>query len=214
MNDSSPRVFSPLAARIYGVITIVAPLLLLGSTVAYLVDGEGINDGVLGGTVGVWSALAFVIAFAGILRLLEVRAPRAAPILAIFALAGFSGGIAFNLDAIFTALLGPDGNAAVDTAFDEGGNAIGLLAFQPWGWFAPLSLVLVGIFLWRTRTTAWWTGALMIVGGVLFLVSRAGEVDPLVPVGDVALILALVPVGWAILTRARSATTAPGSHTG
>lgn len=200
MIDSTQLTFSPLASRVYGVATILAPLLLMASTLAYIVEGEGINHGVLGGTIGVWSAFAFVIASVGILRQLEVRAPRAAPILTIFALTGFSAGIAFNVDAIFTASTGMD--AALDVVFEA--EPMAVLAFLPWGWFAPLSLVLVGSLLWRTRTTAWWTGALMVAGGVLFVASRPERINMLALVADGVLILALVPIGWAMLTGNRS----------
>lgn len=203
MDRNSAPVFSPLAARIFGIAVIAAPLLELASSVAYLVSGDGINEGVLGATIGVWAAFALVIAFVGILRLLERRAPRAAPILTLFTLTGLSAGIAVSMDVIFASLLGPELNPVVDARIDE--QPVAILALLPWIWFAPVSLVLVGIFLWRTRTTAWWTGALLIAGGILFVVSRMERIGPLALVTDAVLIAALVPIGWAILTHTRTA---------
>jgi hypothetical protein len=213
MGNNSPAVMSPLAARIYGVAAIVGPLLLAASTTAYILEGEEINRGVLGGTIGVWASFAMIIALVGVLRLLEVNRPRAAPILTIFALTGFAAGIAFSMDAIFAAIVGPDLDAALDAAIDEGSGAISILAYLPWGWFAPLSLILLGIFLWRSRTTTWWTGALLILGGVLFVVGQMERIGAIALAADVVLLLALAPIGWTLLTQARRAVTAgdPGT---
>lgn len=193
--------------RVYGVAAILAPLLLMASTIAYIVEGEAINHGTLGGVLGVWSSFALVIAFLGILRLLEPRAPRAASALTVLAATGFSAGVAFNVDAIFAAAAGPNAEGALNTAAES--NPVALLAFLPWGWFVPLSFILIGSFLWRTRTTAWWTGALMIVGGVLFVASRPERINMLALAADGALVLALVPIGWAMLTSRRADTTEP-----
>lgn len=201
----SDHTLSPFAARFYGVAVIVAPLLMLASTLAFITAGDGINQGVLGNTMGVWVAFTFATAMVGILRLLEPRAPRAAPILTAFTLAGFCGGVAINMDYLMAELGGPEFDAAINEAIDA--QPIAILALLPWGWFAPLSLILVGIFLWRTRTTAWWNGALLIAGGVLFVASRPESIEVLALVADGVLILALVPIGLSMLARGRSATS-------
>lgn len=199
MNDNGT--LTPFAARLYGVAVIVAPLLMLGSTIAYVFAGDGINEGVLGGTVGVWSSFAMAVAFVGILRLLEPRAPRAAPILTLLSVTAFCAGVAFNVQAMYLAGFGVD---FLTEAAEGSADGIGILAFLPWGWFAPLSMVLVGAFLWRTRTVSWWSGALLIVGGILFVTARPARIEAIAMVGDSALILAMVPIGWAMLTGARA----------
>lgn len=199
--------FTPLGARVFGLAAMAAPVLLLASTIAYIVEGEGINHGVLGGTIGVWSCFAFLIALVGVLRQLEARAPRAAPVLTILAITGFAAGVAFNIEAMITASAGPEAEAALDAAIEA--QPVAILALLPWGWFAPLSLILVGIFLWRTRTTAWWTCALLIAGGILFVASRPERINVLAMIADGVLILALVPIGWAMLTSARRPAEVP-----
>lgn len=209
MNDTTLGTLSPFSARVFGIAAIAAPLLLLASTVAFATDGEGINDGVLGGTIGVWSAFAMAVALVGVLRLLEPRAPRAAPILTALAVTAFSAGVAFNVQAMYLASFDVDFLAEASEGTVEGSDAIGMLAFLPWGWFVPLSLVLTGVFLWRTRTASWWSGALLIVGGVLFVTARPARIEVVAMLGDAALVLALAPIGWAMLTGARTrATTA------
>lgn len=213
MNDTTLGTLTPFSARVYGITAIAAPLLMLASTVAYTVEGEGINHGVLGGTIGVWSSFAMAIAFVGILRLLEPRAPLAAPILTVLTVTAFSAGVAFNVQAMYLASFGLDFLAEASEGSVEGTAAIGMLAFLPWGLFAPLSLVLTGIFLWRTRTVSWWSGALLIVGGVLFVTARPARIEVIAMIGDGALILALVPIGWAMLTGARTATPVQPART-
>jgi hypothetical protein len=138
MTDNS---LPPALARITGTAAAVAPILLLLSSVAFVTAGGGVNDGVLGGTIGVWSCLALAIASIGICRLAEPRAPRAAPIVNAVALTGFSAGIAFNVQAMFQGRYGEHFLADQDL---EGADLIGILAFLPWGWMAPLGFILMG----------------------------------------------------------------------
>jgi len=187
---------TPFSARLYGVVVIIAPFLLLASTIAYTTE-NGINNGVFGGTIGVWSCFTLSIALVGVMRLLEASAPRAAAVLTVLAIMAFSGGIGFNIQAISLALYGAE-SEIIETV--EGGDAIAILAFLPWGLFAPLTFVLSGFFLWRTRTVAWWTGALFIAGGILFVASRPERINELAIIADVAIIAALVPVGWAMVS--------------
>ncbi|WP_203335381.1 hypothetical protein [Nocardioides limicola] len=188
--------------RLFGGALILAPLLLLASTTAYVVAGEGVNHGVSGGVIGVWSCLAMILAMIGLLRILEPHAPRATPWLLVLAVCGFGGGIAFNLSAVFDAVFEEVHQiAAVDTLWEtEPGT---FFAYLPWGWFAPLSLLLVGILLWRTHAVPRWNAALLAVSGVTFVASRIERVDPLALASDALLIIALVPLGWALLTGAR-----------
>lgn len=202
MNDIQPPAMPRRMARVTGVATILAPLLLLLSTVAYVTQGEGVNQGMLGGVIGVWSIFALLIGFTGIIRLLEPRAPRFAPWLLVVSMIGFSAGVGFNVDAMFSTVGAPE--LAGTTA--EDGEAIGLLAFLPWGWFTPLAMVLVGAVLWRTRTVAWWSAALLILGGLTFISARPARIDALAIASDVVLVAALVPIGLAVLRSARSQT--------
>jgi hypothetical protein len=192
--------------RVYGIAMILAPLLFLASTIAFIVEGDGMNEGVLGGTIGVWSVFAILIAFLGLLRLMEPKAPRAAAILTVLACCGFPAGVAFSIDAILTGALSVEVNEAIDAGFDDA--PIAILAFIPWGWFGPLSFLLVGIMLWRTRAVPTWNGALLAATGVLFVVSRMERLDALAVVSDLVLLAALAPIGWRLLTSASPASAA------
>jgi hypothetical protein len=113
--------------------------------------------------------------------------------------------VAFNVQAIFLAASGQDLLLAIIEGPVEGPEAIAILAFLPWGWFAPITFVATGVLLWRTRATSRWQGALLVVAGVLFVASRPEQVTVLALIADAALIVALLPIGWAMLTAARPA---------
>jgi hypothetical protein len=197
---------SPYAARIHGTAMILAPLLLLASSVAYITAGEGINDGVLGGTFGVWCIFALAIGFVGLLRLLEPAAPRIAPVLLASVLIGCLAGVGFQTLAILTPIFGPEINVVLENL--EGSDTIALFAFFPWGLLLPLSLILTGIVLSRTPLVPRWSARLLVAGGLLFAASRPEKVDVLALIADATLIAALVPIGWTMLTSARAATPA------
>jgi glucan phosphoethanolaminetransferase (alkaline phosphatase superfamily) len=201
---------SPSAARIHGWAIMLAPLLLLASTVTFIYEG-GINNGVVGGTIGVWSTFAFAIGIAGIYRLLEPRAPRIAPVFMAIALIGFVGGAAFNIQAMYLAGYGNDLLTDITEGRLAGASTIGTFAFLPWGLLVPVTLVATGILLWRTRTVPTWSAALLVLGGVLFVASRPARIDPLALAADAVLVLALAPIGWSMMTRSRQATAVASS---
>jgi len=196
MNERPSPLPSP---RAYGLAAVAAPVLLLVSDVAYISAGGGINDGVLGGTIGVWSCFVFAFAFVGISRTLESAAPRAATVLLALAMPAWIAGAGFNVQAIHLGYFGED---FINTVSD-GSDLVGLLAFLPWGWFAPLTFVVAGVLVWRTRSFPSWSGGLLVLGGLLFISARPAGLDPLVMVADVTLVLALVPIGVALQAGAR-----------
>lgn len=193
------------APRLFGLAAVAAPLLFLISDVAYVTAGGGVNDGVLGGAIGVWSCLAFVVAWVGISRTLEGVAPRGAFVVLVIGLVGFTSGAGFNVDAIQRGFYG---ESFLNGASVEGSDAVGVLAFLPWGWCAPLSFLVAGVLVWRTRAHPTWNAVLLVLGGLAFLAGRPAAVDPVVIVADTLLVLAVVPLGLSMLS-----TPAPGVAT-
>jgi hypothetical protein len=203
MTESS---FPPMLARITAVAAMLGPFLLLLSSVAFVTAGDGVNDGVLGGTIGVWSCIALAIATIGICRLAEPHAPRAAPIVNAVALTGWVGGMSFNVTAMYAETYGTDFLNDPDL---EGADLIGVLAFLPWGWMAPLGFILMGWLLWRTKVVATWAAGLLALGGVMFVTGRPARIDAIVIATDVVLTVALVTVGLQLLRQASRPATAP-----
>lgn len=203
--DHAAAVLSPAAARIHGIALILGPVLLGASTVAFITVGDGINDGVLGGTLGVWACMAMTLGFVGLFRALEPVAPRAAPALMVLAVVSFVAGTGFSVLAIETAVSGGDYMAGGPA----GETLIAFFSLFPWGLFGPLMYVLTGILLWRTRAVPRWSAVLVALGGVLFVLSRPERIDVLAVVCDITLIAALAPVGRSMAFGGRTAAADP-----
>ena len=202
MSTLSLGSLTPFAARFTAVLAILGPLLLLASTVAFVTVGNGINNGVLGGTINVWSCIVFIPAFAGIYRLLEPARPRLAAWLTLVAAAAFVGGTGFGHGAIYEDALGSEALLAVDE------HPISLLALLPWGWMGPVTFALAGAFLWRAGVVPWWNGALLILGGVLFVTGRPARIDAIAIITDVVLLVALTAIAVRLFAAARAARPA------
>lgn len=192
MTTSAPEAPAPPRAQntlppTWPVAMILAPVLLLASTVAFLTVGGGINDGILGGVLTVWAVLAFALAFLGCARLLEPGMPRAARVLTFGAAALAVGGAGFGISAVHVEVLREDHGVDAVAALDA--HPLTWLALLPWGWFMPLTCILAGVFLWRGRLVPWWHGILFILGGVLFVTGRPAQIG-LVAVGTDLVLLA------------------------
>lgn len=187
---------APPLPRLFGVALISGTALMLVSTLLYVATGEGVNHGVVGGTVGIWSCFAMVLGYLGLARSFESPAPRASLVLTVLAVVGLMTGYGYNLEGIHLAHLGAD---IWSEPFDD---AIGYLAFDPWGLFLPLALLLTGFLVWRTRLYARWTAAPLVLGGLLFVPSREAGVDALAVVADLLLLAGLVPLGVSLIQPA------------
>lgn len=190
-----------LPTRAYGVAAIAGPILLLLSTVAFLIRGEGINNGIVGGTIVVWHSFAMIIAFLGIARMIEPRLPRAAIVLMLMAAPAFAAGVGFGVQGIDEEYHG--GSFFADSALETGTELFGFLALFPWGLLGPVCYVLAGILLWRIRFVPRWSAAAIVLGGILFVSARPARIDILALITDVTLVIGLIPVGLALLAAAR-----------
>jgi hypothetical protein len=194
--ETPPRV-GPVSSRLYGAAMILAPLMLLTGAVCYLAFEEGVNEGIVGGTVTTWALFALTLGFVGFARLLEPQAPRGSVALMVLAVFGTVAGALFQGAAIHQGYFGHYTDY-VNTVFEEGGNYFGLLAYIPWGWCMPAAFVLGGVLAWRTRVVPHWSAGALAVGGVLFLLGVPLQIGPIVITCFVLLTVGLVPVGLAI----------------
>lgn len=169
-----------------------APALLLASTIAYVANGEGMNDGEAGGAIQVWAMIAYAVTVVGLSRLLDADAPRAADVLLVAGLVGTAGGVAYGIDSIQAALVGGE-------SLQEMGSAAASLALQVPGVLFPLGLAALGVVLLRNGLVTRWTGTGLVVGALLFPASRIPDVEVLAIASDLVLLAALVPFGWALV---------------
>ena len=171
---------------------IVAPLLLLASTVANAF-GEGLGGDALGGMIQVYAGAAFALAVVGLTHLLEPRLPRASTLLLVIGLVGCAGVVAFGIDSLVYSY---DSAAALSEV--EGVAEAGPALFLP-GLVFPLSIVALGAAVVRSELTPKAAGFALLAAGLLFPVSRIGGIEPLALAVDVLFVAGLAPIGLSVL---------------
>ena len=161
--DAAP---APLT-RLIGATFIAAPLVLLASSVAFAAGSEPAR-----GVLQFYAAALFMFVLVTLAQTVAAGAPRAAVALALLAVVGMTAGAGFAVDNIHGALL--------DDAYlvDDGGTA-GILVAQIPGLMGPIAWVGFGVALLQLGVQPRWSGWALIAGGILFPVSRIGDIAPL-----------------------------------
>ncbi len=191
--------------RLLATAMVAAPLLLLASTVAYVM-GDGLGEDQAGGVLQMYAAAAFVLAIVGLTQLVEATHPRAAAVLTLVGALGCVGAAGYAINSIYAAIGPVDLNENVD-------GPAGQLALQWPGILFPLAFIGIGILLLRARVGPPWAGIALVLGGILFPVSRIGSIEALAPVSDALLLVGLAPLGLALLRgRHRAPTAEPTSQ--
>ena len=179
----------PAQDCLFGAAMIIGPLLLFVSTLVYAAGG-GLNGDRAGGAIQVYAFAVWGLVVIGLTRLLEGPFPRAAAVLTLVGALGVAGGVAYGIDSIHVAETGV-------TAEDIG--AAGPLALYIPGILFPLAHISIGIALLLGNVRPRWCGMVLIVAAILFPASRIPSVEALAIATDVLFLLALAPLGWAIL---------------
>lgn len=175
------RTVSP-RTRLIGATFVLAPLLLL------------VGDAVpapAGAAIMFYAFAAFMPVVVTLTGILEVAFPRAAAALTVLRALGIAAGVGFAIDGIHAELPG-----SVEL-IDDGGTAGVFVANIP-GLMFPLALIGLGLALVRAGAHPRFCGPALILAGLLFPISRIGEIVPLAMVDDLLLLLALAPLGLAI----------------
>lgn len=191
-SDARPRTHPPrstAAVRLTSVAALVAPVLMAASTVAYVIGDEGFEQGQAGGVLMIWSAIAYAIALPGLARVLEHRSTGGFVFASIAGVVGSVGTALYAFDGIHLSASGAS-VADLDTATVP-------LALRIPGLFFPLTLLVLGVLLVRHHVVPLAAGALLAVAGLLFPVSRIGDLAALALGVDV-----LALVGLALIVRA------------
>jgi len=184
-----PAAGSPVIprTRLLGAALIVAPLLLLASSLASAAGSEATR-----GVLGFYAFATFALVVVTLTQSFAATLPRAAAALTVVGVLGAAAGVGFSIDAIHSTLPG-----SVEL-IDDGGTAGVLVANVP-GLMGPLAWIGIGIALLRSGVQPRWCGAALVVAGLLFPVSRIGDIAALAIVDDLIFLLALAPLGWAIV---------------
>ena len=170
--------------RVLGISLIVAPLILLASSLA--------SSDATSGVLSFYAFAAFALVVVTLTQTFAATLPRAAAALTVLGVLGAAGGVGFSIDAIHSTL--PNSVELID----DGGTAGVLVANVP-GLMGPLAWIGIGIALLRSGVQPRACGMALVVAGLLFPVSRIGDIAALAIVDDLIFLLALAPLGWAIM---------------
>jgi len=185
----APAAEAPTApfTRLIGGAFIAAPVMLLASSVAFAAGSEAAR-----GVLQFYAAALFMFVVVTLAQTVSAAAPRAAVALGLLAVVGMAAGVGFAVDNIHGTLLD-------DRYLVEDGGLAGILVSQVPGLMGPIAWVGLGVALLQAGLTPRWSGWALIVAGLLFPVSRIGEIAPLAVADDLIFVAALAPLGLALM---------------
>lgn len=206
--NTAAKQFDTLQFRTFGISLIVAPLLILISSLFHAMDRT-----VWSGSIQVYAFLFYVPACLALTTLLAARTPRWAMASRMLLTLGCLGGACW---AATRALIGAaEGtlDAAVITelyAIEDTGLPFALnlpgVAF-------PLTMVAVGITLWRTGAVSALHGIGIALAAIAFPMSRIPNVPELFFISDVLFLLTLGAIGLRFLSSGAAITAQDGAAT-
>ncbi len=181
----------------WGLSLILAPSLFAASTFFWIHTNGRTEYGAIGGTIIAVATVFWIPAFIGLFALLKERMPRYATWGLLVAIYGCIGGAAFGLEGLFAEAfsipheLRREAWARFPTTFN-------LTFFWP-GPLFPLSLLVLGAMLIRTRSMPRWAGILICLAAIAFPVSRIPRIDLVAHAADVLLLVPLAYTGFGFL---------------
>ena len=181
--------------RLFAGAMILGPVLLLGSSVAY-VAGGGLSNDELGGALQVYAFVALTVVAIGIARAVERALPRASAALLAFGVLGCGAGVGFGIDSIHAGLPGGTGLEDADSA------AATLALFLP-GAIFPLSFAALGVALWRARVAPTASGPVLVAASLLFPIANIPDSEALAVTANALFVVALWPLGITWLRQPR-----------
>jgi hypothetical protein len=183
--------------KLWGLSLILAPALFATSTFFWVHTNGRVEYGANGGTIIAIATVFWIPAFIGLFDLVKERMPRYATWGLLVAIYGCIGGAAFGLEGLFAEAFTIPHDMRRE-AWAQFPTAFNLTFFWP-GPLFPLSLLILGAMLIRTRSIPLWTGLLICIAAIAFPVSRIPRIDLLAHLADVLLLVPLAYTGWGLL---------------
>jgi drug/metabolite transporter superfamily protein YnfA len=182
---------------LWGLSLILAPALFAVSTFLWVRTNGRVEYGAIGGVTIALATVFWIPAFIGLFDLLKDRMPRYATWGLLVAIYGCVGGAAFGLEGLFAEAfrISHDVRRAAWIAFPTPFN---LTFFWPGSLF-PLSLLILGAMLIRTRSLPLWTGVLICLAAIAFPISRIPRIALVAHAADVLMLVPLAHTGFGFL---------------
>jgi len=184
-----------LERKLWGISLIAAPFLMVISTFFW----EGGDFGVNGGTLGFISSLFWIPAFMGLFSLLRDKMPYYATLGLLIAIYGCMGGRNFSFEGFYAAAMNISHETSVQ-AYAAYPLQTNILLWWP-GPLFPLSLLVLGINLTRSKLVPLWAGILLSVGAIAFPLSRIPRIDLIAHGVDILLFIPAAYLGWNFLNN-------------
>ncbi|MBA4850871.1 hypothetical protein [Emticicia sp. BO119] len=149
----------------------------------------------INGSVLVFFSMLFLaIGLIGIFDSLKPKLPVYSRLGLLYVLYGIFGGIAFAFEGLYSDIFNISDKIGVEAA-KLYPTQLNLVLFWSGPAF-PLSLLVLGIVLTRTKLVRWWVGTLLSVGGVTFPVSRILRIEWLAHLNDLILFIPLCIIAY------------------
>jgi len=188
----------------WGISMILAPLLFALSTFLWI-DGQ---YGVSGGTLVAVGTVFWIVALVGVYDLLKDKTPAYATLGWLIAVAGCVSGANFGFAGVYNDMFDISHRHYLEQLAAHEVAANVLLFWS--GPLFPLSLLVLGAVLIRTRTVPFWTGLLISIAGAAFPISRIPRIEWIAHVCDLLLFIPFCFLGLKFISGAGFETERPG----
>jgi len=186
--------------RLIGAATIIGPLLMLGSTVAWLAEAEETRAVLI-----MWAMIGFGLTLVGFSGRLRAATPGGAAVVLGLGMVGTCAGAAYAAEAAIVEHFGIE-------RLNEQTTMSATLVLQLPGLTFPLSIIAAAVLSWRHGLLRPGHAAALAAGAAAFPASRVPEVAEIALLGDALLCAALIPIGIAILSSAGDRVLGDGTE--
>ena len=174
---------------------IIAPILFAASTF-FWIKGE---YGVAAATLGIVSLFFWIPALTGAFSLLKNKMPRYATYGLWIAVFGCISGVCFMFLGYLTIIFNISHTEYLQK-LSEYPVSSQLLLFAT-GPLFPLSLLVLGITLLRTKAVAAWIAILLFIGAIAFPASRIPRIEWIAHIADLLLLIPTAAIGLVLLKK-------------
>lgn len=183
------------ARRVYALSLVAGPALFAASSFFWKTDG---NYGITGSTLLVIGSIFWINGLNGLFALLECSWPRYAAWGRLAAIYGaVCGGAGFAFQGLFSELFGVSHDASLAALGAH--PVVANLIFWTGGPAFPISLVVLGVVVWRSGLAPAWVGATLALGGALFPVARIPRIAMIAHGVDLLMLVPAVYLGVVLL---------------
>lgn len=194
---TTPLLFRVSEQKLWGVSMLLAPTLFAASSFFWTTDAYREYNPV-GGTLLFLATVFWVPAFAGLFALLRPTLPRYAAWGWVVAVYGCLGGNHFGLRGLYAEAFSLSHQQMLQAAVVHP-LPFNLTMYWP-GPVFPLSLLVLGIQLFRKKAAPGWAAGLLALGGLAFPLSRIGRNLLVAHAADLFLLIPVAYLGWRYLS--------------